>query len=301
MVKVKQVNGKIEDLNGFKLKKQDKNYVKRPVEDQVIKIMEMPLENRKPIFLLGESAVGKTAMVRNIALNKDLPFLLIEVDVSLNFNDLLYKVRFENATAHYEEGLLIKFLQQPCVIMFDELPAANAEIFFKLHELLQERRIYVKELGKIFEVHENCYIFAAGNFKNAMYIGNNRMNAALISRFMVRVIEDFSKSEIEMIIDYDDKAVKSSLVDFYFRVKEIIKKQQKRYQITIRNLQSITELLNIKFSMNDAIQFGLLDSIMVNNTEDELLAVKDLAMATLPGYKINNEDMEKIKKSKSRY
>lgn len=290
MVKVKHVNGKVEDLNGFMVKEIEKNYLKRPIEEQIMKILDMPKAVRKPMFLLGESAVGKTLMVRNIAKSMNLPFLLIEVDVSLNFNDLLYKVRFENATAHYEPGLLIKFLQQPSVVVFDELPAANPEIFFKLHELLQERRIYVKELDKVFEVHENCYIFAAGNFKNSMYIGNNRMNAALISRFIVKTIDDFSEVELENIIDLKDEKIKKALVNFYFRVKEIIKRQQKKYQITIRNLHSIVELLNINFSMNDAIQFGFLDSILVNNTEDELYAVKDLAMTVLPGYKFTEAE-----------
>ena len=263
-------------------KSQEDGFLKRKVQEQVTSIFK---NTQKPVFLVGDAGVGKTAMIRNIAYDLKLPFMLIQVDASLNFNDLLYKVRLENATTHYEPGLLIKFIQNPSVILFDELPSANAEIFFKLHELLQERRIYVKELDQIFEVHKDCRIAAAGNFKNSLYVGNNKLNAALTSRFVVKVLDDFTVEELSHIISYEEnKEMKEKIIQFYQKVKEVIVQQKKRYVITIRHLQSIVQLLKCGFQVKEAFKFGFIDSIAVNNNLDEMRAIDDIAMTSIPGY-----------------
>ena len=209
----KATNSKVDPLmTEFIPKTKEPNYISREIDKEVANICKMPLSKRRPIFFLSEAATGKTSLARNFAYERKLPFLLIEVDASMNFNDLLYKVKLQNASAIYEPGLLIKFLQQPCVILFDELASANAELFFKLHELLQERSIFVKELNKVFHMHENCYIFAASNFRNSLYIGNNKLNSALISRFMVKIIDDFSTDELKKIITYKDTAVRDNVL-----------------------------------------------------------------------------------------
>ena len=109
------------DLTEFIPMEKDLNYLPRSVDADLVEISKMPLAKRRPVYLLSEAATGKTSTVRNFAFEKKLPFLLIEVDASMNFNDLLYKVKLQNATATYEPGLLIKMIQQPSVILFDEL------------------------------------------------------------------------------------------------------------------------------------------------------------------------------------
>ena len=285
------------DLTEFIPMEKDLNYLPRSVDADLVEISKMPLAKRRPVYLLSEAATGKTSTVRNFAFEKKLPFLLIEVDASMNFNDLLYKVKLQNATATYEPGLLIKMIQQPSVILFDELASASAELFFKLHELLQERSIFVKELDKVFRMHEECYIFAASNFRNSLYIGNNKLNSALISRFMVKVTPDFSRAELEKIISYPDKSVKTNILDFYDKVKENIQKQSKKYVITIRHLQNIFNMLEAKFTVAQAMHYGFIDSIAVNNELGEMKAIRDLAVACIKGYKL--DEVESIVHIKS--
>jgi len=277
-------------LNAFIPKEMERGYIERPaILDQVETILGLPLAERKPIFLLGDTAVGKTTTPKYIALKHKLPILLVQVDRSLNFNDLLYKIEFVNATANYSEGLFLRFLQQPCVIVLDELPSAEPEIFFKLHELLQEKRIFVKELGKVFNQHPNCYIFATGNFKNSLYVGNNKMNEALVSRFMVKVMDDFTDTELDKIIELDDKPLKRQLIQFYRGVQNIIKQQNRKYVISIRNLNSIVQLYKTDhLAFSDALKWGFIDSIMVNNNREDKVAVWDFAISIF-GSKVEKE------------
>jgi len=270
-------------LGDFIPKNIETNYLERKdVLGQVESIMKLPVEKRKPIFVVGDTGTGKTAMGRYLAYKHKLPMLLVQIDASLNFNDLLYKVNFVNATATYEPGLFVKFLQEPSLIILDELPSATPEIFFKLHELLQEKRIFIKELGKVIEQHPQCYIYATGNFRNSLYIGNNKMNEALIKRFMTKVLDDFSDNELDQIIQMDNKSLKRKLLQFYKETKDICKKQNKKFLITIRDLQSITHLLNERFSLSQALHWGFLDSIMVNNNAEDKKAMLLLAFGIFP-------------------
>ena len=270
-----------QELSGFILKDGFDRYLERPIVGNIEKMMELPLTKRSPMFLIGDASTGKTSLPEFIAYKKKLPFLLASADAALNFNDLLYKVRFENATAHYEPGLIVKFLESPSIILIDELPSASAEIFFKLHELLQEKKVFVKELGRVVVQHEQCYIFAAGNFKNALYIGNNKLNEALVSRFAVRVVEDFTDDELRQILPVKG-AFKDHLVRFYRGVKKMIVEQNKKFSISLRNLLKIVQLCELGFTLEEALRWGVLDSICVNNSVEDKKAVYGLALAIFP-------------------
>ena len=268
-------------LKSFIPKEMEQGYIERPeIIKHIETILTLPPNERKPIFLIGETAVGKTTTPKYLAVKHKLPILLIQMDRSLNFNDLLYKIDFVNATANYTEGLFLRFVQQPCIIVLDELPSTEPEIMFKLHELLQERKIFVKELGKVYQQHPNCFIFATGNFKNAQYVGNNKMNEALINRFFVKVIEDFTDPELNQIIELDDKQLKRQLIQFYREIQRTIKEQNRKYVISIRNLNSIVQLYktdNLAFS--DALRWGFCDGIMVNNNNEDRLAAWGIALS----------------------
>jgi len=250
--------------------------------EPALSIMNLPLVHRKPIFFLGDTSTGKTSLPEYLAAKYGYPFLLISADSSLNFNDLLYKVKFENATATYEPGMFINFFEKPSIIVIDELPSATPDIFFKLHELTQQKQIFVKEIGKVFNQHPQCYIFASGNFKNALYIGNNKLNEALISRFNVKVVEDFTHEELDKILKTDPK-MKAKLIQFYKDIKDLIKKQNKKFIISLRNIQSFIHLYNQGMNINDAFEWTILDSILVNNTMEDRKTVYNLAITIIPG------------------
>jgi len=245
-------------------------------------IMNLPLKDRKPIFFLGDTSTGKTSLPEYLAAKYKYPFLLISADSSLNFNDLLFKVKFENATATYEPGLFIKFFESPSIIIIDELPSASPDIFFKFHELLQQKQVFVKEIGKVYNQHPQCFIFASGNFKNALYIGNNKLNEALISRFNVKVVEDFTEEELNKILKTDDK-MKARLIQFYKDIKDMIRKQNKKFIISLRNLQSFTHLYNQGMDINEAFEWTILDSILVNNSAEDRKSVFNVAIPIIPG------------------
>jgi hypothetical protein len=80
----------------------------------------------------------------------------------------------------------------------------------------------------------------------------------------------------------DNKSLKRKLLQFYKETKDICKKQNKKFLITIRDLQSITHLLNERFSLSQALHWGFLDSIMVNNNAEDKKAMLLLAFGIFP-------------------
>lgn len=272
-----ELNGFVPNIDNFV------DYLERKtLIDPALCIMNLPLKDRKPIFFLGDTSTGKTSFPEYLAAKYKYPFLLVSADSQLNFNDLLFKVKFENATATYEPGLFIKFFESPSIIIIDELPGASADMFFKFHELLQQKQVFVKEIGKVYKQHPKCFIFASGNFKNALYIGNNKLNEALISRFNVKVVEDFTDEELNKILKTDVK-MKTRLIQFYREIKDLIKKQNKKFIISLRNLQSFIHLYNQGMNINDAFEWSILDSILVNNTVEDRKTVFNMAITHIPG------------------
>jgi len=272
------------DLEGFIPRIENfSDYLERKnLIDPALNIMNLPLKDRKPIFFLGDTSTGKTSFPEYLAAKYKYPFLLISADSQLNFNDLLFKVKFENATATYEPGLFIKFFESQSIIIIDELPGASADMFFKFHELLQQKQVFVKEIGKVYKQHPQCFIFASGNFKNSLYIGNNKLNEALISRFNVKVVDDFSDEELNQILKTDAK-MRGRLIQFYREIKDLIKKQNKKFIISLRNLQSFIHLYNQGMDINDAFEWSILDSILVNNTVEDRKTVLNIAITHIPG------------------
>ena len=234
----------------------------------------------EPALMVGEAGTGKTSLARYLAHSLSYPFLEVSCDALLGFQELFGAVNITDGTSHFIEGLFLKFIQTPSVILIDEANALDPAKSFKLHQLLESGEVFVKEAdrgrGKLYKVNDRCFIILAGNPPTGKYNGVNRWNVALLDRPMgVLELDEFTQEELNAIIPKHAEKVK--LVRFYNEAREAIKKEGLRTTFSIRSVKRVLAHVDMGFGMREALLFGFLNAVKQTAGQDAFGALFKLA------------------------
>ena len=253
----------------------DPNYFKRTVDSTMEKI---GLKLKKNLFLIGEAGSGKTYGSEQLAARAKLPFLRVALDDSLILKELLGKRDIINGTTYFKEGILLSMVQIPSVILFDEVNANGNGKFF-LHELLDHRRLFIKDAegGKTIMLHQDCIILLAANPNTARYCGTSKLNAALVDRTTVVPVPCFTPEEIPQLFDTGKPAVTESLKKFYVDCQRIIRDQDLRVVFSLRGVQRIVEFIKAGETIAQALGMGFYNSAIVTASIKEKNTLENLA------------------------
>lgn len=254
----------------------DTTYLVRKGVDDVI---EKYGERSSPLFAIGETGCGKTMAFRQYAAEKELPFLRVACDDSAILKEFIGRREIINGTTYFKIGLLLKLVQQPSVILFDEFNALPASKLFFLHELLDTKKLFVKDAGNglIINVHPECKIFLACNPCNGKYTGTNRVNIALADRGGYLHVPDFKSSEVRELFKCDDANITESLMQFYEEVHELIQKQNIRVAFSLRSIKRIVEAFSHGDTVEEALSVGFYNSALLTATDKERKALREVA------------------------
>ena len=231
------------------------------------------------ILLVGEAGTGKTSLSRYLAYHLGLPFLEVSCDALLGFQELFGQVNITDGTSHFIEGLFLKFIQQPSIILLDEVNALDPAKNFKLHQLLNSGEIFVKEAnrgaGKLYKVNPKCFIILAGNPPTGKYNGVNRFNCAFIDRPEANIrIEEFTAEELNNIIPAHEQ--KENLLRFYKEVREVVKRENLRTTFSIRSIKRILGGLSLGLDIQQSLLYGFLNGVELTAGQEAFNALYKL-------------------------
>ena len=194
--------------------KKDKMYF----GDNVKLSLGTAIDKNYPILLVGETGVGKTSFVRDIALERGKRLIRLNLTGQTGVDEILgkYLVRStvdsrgnKTPEMYWVDGLLVTAMKEGHWIVFDEINMCAAEILSVLHSLLDDdRSIVLKEKdGSLLKPHPAFRFFATMNPEEE-YAGTKELNKAFLSRFPIVLDVKYSENEVDIINDRNKKRKK---------------------------------------------------------------------------------------------
>lgn len=268
-----------ENLRPYVVSDKDPEIVGYKPRSEYLKALRTYMEKNLPVLLIGEAGTGKTSLARYFSYENKLPFLEVSCDSLLGFRELLGQVNITDGTSHFIEGIFTKFIQNPSVVLLDEITALDPGKNFMLHQLLQTREFFIKEAnrgeGKAYRLHERCKIILGCNPPNAKYPGTNRLNVALVDRPQVIWMDELTPAEIKAITP--EHPEKDKLLVFYKEAKKIIVTNNMRTTFSLRGIKKVMSGLESGMSMREALHHGFLNGARATSGDDAYLALLGIA------------------------
>ena len=164
-------------------------YFERSFEDiPESRIYDSARKNQWNVLLTGDAGTGKTSSARNYAAQRQLPFVVIECTQQID--NSITQGRFVPA----EDGTSIKWvysqlataIQQPSVILLNELTRMSPKSSSLFLRLIWERELLIEPFNEVIKVHPECLFIADANVGNN-YSGTMRQDGALLDRFAIKL------------------------------------------------------------------------------------------------------------------
>ena len=249
MRQIQQIKGIIEETEEKALLKKFKEEARKEIttmsvnsigfsllepEDKLRRTIDAGIEN---IWMVGPAGCGKSTMARNIAKEKELPYLCISCGIGTSAAEFIgYKYPTREATKFAE------YYAKPSIVLIDEFTALDPSVAQVVNAALANGEI--ETTTGLVKRHPECIIIATSNTfgsgADRQYVANNQLDASTIDRFIGGIIEvDYSESYESQ---YDPEVV------FYVnKLRKIIKENNIRRVASTRMIQAGHRLKKCNF------------------------------------------------------
>ena len=177
-------------------------------------ILDSARARRKTVLITGPAGTGKTSCAYNYAAVNKLPFVVIEGTRQIDETKVhgrFIPTGVGNSTA-WKYSQFVTAIQQPSVILINELsrmPAKAADLFLRV---LNERELIIDQLNEVIKVHPECLFIVDQNTGTGYAV--TAQDKALLDRMQ-------PKMEFDYDIKLESKFIKSeSLLLFAQSIRE---------------------------------------------------------------------------------
>ena len=151
-------------------------------------IYDVARDNQQSVLLTGDAGTGKTSSARHYAASRNLPFVVIECTQQID--NTVTQGRFvpdeDGKSAKWVYSQLATAIQQPSVVLFNELTRMHPKSASLFLRLLAERELFIEPFNEVLKVHDEC-LFIADQNTGVGYNGTMRQDQALVDRFNIKL------------------------------------------------------------------------------------------------------------------
>jgi MoxR-like ATPase len=237
------------------------------------------LARGRNVMLFGPAGTGKTEWSQQLAARTGRPFALISCDTGTDASTLVgMTVPSADGGVTWQDGQLTRAIQTPgCVICLDEPSIARPGALFVMQNVLANRMLFIAETGRricvapgvLFITTDNTNGTGGGARKG--YTDTNRLNAAFLDRFGVRVKVDYlpADREADVICAYTGctPELANLLVSAATVTRAAADNQQLSHGIGLRRLLAWSELLQDGIDAEYAFQSAVLNCAAEQDVE----------------------------------
>jgi len=163
-------------------------------------VLEQAYSSNLFVLVIGPKGTGKTTLVREFATRKGVKLESINFSLRTRESHLVGSKTLDSGAVSFEQGILVRSMQEGNMLYLDEINAAEADVLLRLDEALDDRRqLVLKEAsGQLIEAAKGWFVIATIN--PLSHVGTKELPPQLLSRFPVRIRLDYPPEEIELQI-----------------------------------------------------------------------------------------------------
>ncbi len=262
-----------------------------------VKIMNTCLRKRRNMASTGDPGCGKTEFYKQFGARVGLPVHVIPFDGSLTRAEIIGSFR-QVPTANgpatpFVLGLIPRLIQQPCIIVIDEIDQADPDIQYMLHPVYEGKGLTINEdAGRFIPRHEHCYIVAAGNTKgrgssNGLTNVKFEMSEATRDRFSYWVdftyLPESKESETIQKKTSLDKASADKIVKIASQIRKGYQEGQVEQPCSLRQLLDVAGLVP-EFTdrgIDQGIAIAVKTVIMGRANPDDIMTISEYVKLTV--------------------
>lgn len=149
----------------------------------------------KNTWLFGHTGTGKSTFIEQFAAHLGFPVSRVNLDSAIERADLVGHISLterNGATiSEYEEGILPRSMQKPCIMLIDEIDAGRPDVMFVIQRALEGNGLLLTEdNNRLVKPHPLFRFAATANTRGqgdeyGNYKATNPLNLSLIDRFPV--------------------------------------------------------------------------------------------------------------------
>jgi MoxR-like ATPase len=223
---------------------------------KISETIKVAVDNNMPCLLVGNHGTGKSYGIRQAADKADKKLSRIIITQETTPEDLIFNYELKDGETKKTKRELLKAVEKGEWIVLEEINMASPAVLTMLNGLLEtdpDSR-YLRYLNKEVKPHKDFRLFATSN--PTSYSGANRMNDALLSRFLINKVNPDYKFFLGIIRkEYKDEELSKECKQFVSAITKI----KKNYEIYIspRELLVYAKLRNQDYSPEEALGFVL--------------------------------------------
>lgn len=197
-----------------------------------IEVYNHIMHSDKPLCLIGDKGVGKTALIHDIAVDmyedgKLGGLITLQGNYNTSDRHMIGFNRLRGLSGESVKGAVVNAIclanhhaKDGKLIIFyiDELPNIPTEVSIILASLLDGRRMIQTQDGKIWKLEPNAKLSVIASGNPSHYAGVNTIQEALLSRFTGFYVGYPSENSIKQIIDFKSYGISDEVYDPLLRL-----------------------------------------------------------------------------------
>jgi MoxR-like ATPase len=252
-----------------------------------IELFTSAVEAKLPVMLVGPTGCGKTRLVEHMAVRLSRPLRVVVGNDDTTTADLLGRFLVHGGDVEWRDGPVTIAARQGELCYIDEVVEVRREAVAVLHSLGDDRRrLHLDRLGESVDAADAFALVCSYNRDRA--VGFRDLRPAFKQRF-VTIACDCLHPDAEAEVVVRETGASEDQAGRLVRIATVLRDaigERGREAPSTRLLVNAAHLLVRGIAERTAVEACLIQPVATGSDGDEVLAMRELMAAVLPGVSV---------------